>query len=513
MMRKTQGQSAIIFALVLVGVLGFVGIAIDGGMALTQDSQAQAVTDTISLTAAQSLIENSFNKTTAINDALALANTEGFDNNGTDNTVSINITGPFTENSATVYYVDSAISSDIDTTFSQLFTANTMQQSSNTQVRVQIISNTGPMFDGYGIIATDGTVNTPLTVVGGATLYTGGGGIYSANDVKLTGGIHVHSKGGPIYIEGDFTVSGGSYFDSEGGDVIVQGEFDFSGNSNSYLDGGSLYVQGDIDNYAGNIYGGASGGQMYTNGNLGLTWSGKIYEMNYIQAAGQVTTPSQWFIIPDYVQWATPLGGMPPVIIPDSAPAIPILPTPDCSGMPNYGSFNGNYQTNTIHPGNYTKIQQGAGGTLIMNPGIYCVSGDIKFNGGSTVIADGVFFYISNGGGFHVTAGANLGHSAPTNLTDASGNEWGGMAMFLDPNSNTSLNMNGGSTSYYSGTFYGPNSKCDWEGGVSPVFNKAQLVCGTIKFSGGTTIDFDYDGDIVYQGGSGTPVISLEIID
>ena len=509
-MKKYQGQAVVLFAVVLVGMLGFVALGIDGGMVLTESSRSQSTSDTIALTAAQSLIENGFNFATASNDGFAIANSNGYNNDGTNNTVTINIDGPYTESSATVYYVDSIVHSKVKTTFAQLFIQDQLEQTTNSKVRVIIYSGSGPMFDGYGVLALDSGKTNPLKISGGSDLYSGGGGVYSANALTISGGSNIYTEGGTIYIESDLSVTGGTQFDTDGGDVITQGELNITGASRGYTDGGNLYINGDINNISSYLYGGT--GQAYSNGNIKVTGGSKFYEWTHIQSAGILDTPGTWYNVSSEIQWATPLTNMPAINIPSSTPNVPTLPTPDCSGMPDYGKFKGTWQDSIIQPGNYDSISQGSGAQLTMLPGIYCVSGDVKLNGGSDTIANGVFFYLYDGGKFQINGGADLVHTAPTSLTDSAGNEWGGMAMYLDPNTNTSLTMNGGSNSTYSGSFYAPGSSCSWSGGVDPDLNKAQLACATISISGGTDVKFTYDGDLIYQGGNGTPTITLEFI-
>ena len=509
-MKKKNGQAVVLFAVVLVGMLGFVALGIDGGMILTESSKSQSTSDTIALTAAQSLVENGFSFATATNDALSLANSSGYNNDGTNNTVSVSINGPVTEGSATVYYVNTSVHSKVKTTFAQLFIQDQIEQTTTSQVRVIIYSGSGPIFDGYGVLALDSSKNTPLKISGGSDLYSGGGGVYSANNFSLSGGSNIYTEGGTIYMEADFTVTGGTQYDTDGGDVITQGDLTLTGASRGYTDGGNIYANGDINNISSYFYGGT--GQAYSNGNIKVTGGSKFYEWTHIQSAGILDTPGTWYDVSSEIQWATPLTNMPPITIPSSTPTVPTLPTPDCSGMPDYGKFKGTWQDSIIQPGNYDSISQGSGAQLTMLPGIYCVSGNITLNGGSDTIANGVFIYLYNGGKFQINGGADLVHTAPNSLTDSAGNEWGGMAMYLDPDSNTSITMNGGSNSSYSGTFYAPGSDCSWSGGVDPSLNKAQLACATVTLSGGTDVKFTYDGDLTYQGGNGTPIITLEFI-
>lgn len=515
MIRK-KAQTIVLFAIVLVGLLGFIGFAVDGGMALTEKSQSQAVSDSTSLSAAQTLISNGYSFNVARTAALQHAANEGFNNDGTDNTVSINFTGPVTEGNATVYYIDTQINSKVSTVFAQLFVSQSLRQTTQSQVRVQVLTGEGPLFDGYGIVALDGGVNYPITNTGGADIYTGGGGIYNPNNFKNTGGTEIHTEGGTIYIENDLDLAGGAVIYTDGGDIITQNSCTFKGGSAIYLDGGNLYTQGNLTNNSVAIYGG--GGKVFSNGDIILQGgeSTKILEMTYIQAAGAFQIPYQTFPVDTCVTWVTPLENMPPATIPDSAPSIPTLPTPDCSHLPNQGSFSSVWDGDDqdyISPGIYDGIRENSGRTLHMAPGMYCVTDDIVFNGGATIFAEDVFIYLTNDADFKVDGGANLTHTAPESLTDGAGVEWGGMAMYFDPDSTPKLDMLGGSSSTYSGTFYAPTTDCTVTGGVEPELNNAQIICGTITITGGTTFGMVYDDDILYQGGDGTPIITLELME
>lgn len=505
--NKKTGQSAVIFGLVLMGLLGFVGIAVDGGLALNEHTRSQSVSDAVSLSAAQNLIENGLITDQAETTGYALAATEGYDNDGTSNTVSIDVTGPFDEAGIPVYYIDTEITSQQPTYFMQLFTAqDQIQQTSDTRVRLQIIINDGPMFDGYGLIAINNGERKLFEATGGTMIYTHSGGVYSAGSLDLSGGVFIDTEGGDIFVEQDFSVSDISWFTTQGGSVITHGEFAFSGNP-SYLDGGSVYSQGGLPGYKGELYGG--GGEVYTNGGIALGPSGYFHEMNRVYAAGNITSSGY---LPDHVDWATAEEYMFPVTIPDTRPNVPNIQKPDCSDLPDYGSHSSSADPVVINPGNYTQIVQN-GGTLIMNPGLYCIGGNITFNGGATVIAQEVLFYVNADSDITVNGGADLQQSAPISLFDASGYEWIGMAFFLDYDYDIDLSMSGGANSSYSGTIYGPLAECVWTGNVEPIFNKSQIVCGVINISGSVEINFDYDPDAIFQGGSGDPLISLEIID
>ena len=91
---KARGQALVIVALAIVGLAGIAGLVIDGGNAFLDRRTAQNAADTAALTAAVTRVRGGENMVAA---ALSSAAENGYDNNGTTNTVEIHtppISGP-----------------------------------------------------------------------------------------------------------------------------------------------------------------------------------------------------------------------------------------------------------------------------------------------------------------------------------------------------------------------------------------------------------------------------------
>jgi Flp pilus assembly protein TadG len=95
--KRRTGAVAVLVAVCLVAIMGVIAIAIDGGMLLDDRRQAQATADAAALAAAADLFKNYATNAgvdvggTAKASALAYAALNGYNNDGTTNTVTVNI--------------------------------------------------------------------------------------------------------------------------------------------------------------------------------------------------------------------------------------------------------------------------------------------------------------------------------------------------------------------------------------------------------------------------------------
>jgi len=85
-MEKERGQSVVLLALALVGLLAFAGLAIDGGRILSERAHAQAAADAAAMAAVNSLCAGE----NPIAPAFELAESNGYANDGDYNTVAVN---------------------------------------------------------------------------------------------------------------------------------------------------------------------------------------------------------------------------------------------------------------------------------------------------------------------------------------------------------------------------------------------------------------------------------------
>ena len=186
--------------------------------------------------------------------------------------------------------------------------------------------------------------------------------------------------------------------------------------------------------------------------------------------------------------YVNPAPSQGPAVIPRSAWEVP---PPDCSSVPDRGSHTGD---GTIQPGRYTQIQvHAAGEHLIMQPGLYCVSGGVTFNGGE-IEGYGVTIYLT-GGDFNTAGNITI------NLTAPDANNCGfcpppipGVLIYLAEGNTGEVSLLGDSVSDYYGMVYAPNGTIEVGGGSSLLAQiHTQLIGDTVFLHGNTVININFD--------------------
>lgn len=180
------------------------------------------------------------------------------------------------------------------------------------------------------------------------------------------------------------------------------------------------------------------------------------------------------------------------------------VPTPDCSGLPDYGKESINAgQSRTLNPGRYESISFKANASVTMNPGMYCIYGNKGFTGnGGTISGSDVFIYLEDGpfdlGGNSLVALA--AEEDVGDLVDPSQNDWMGMLVYMDPSNTNDVKMTGTTGSTYTGTFYAAYSDCTINGtGDNIGLLSTQIICNTVKITGTAQVNIDYSQDETYS--------------
>ncbi|HEX9675184.1 MAG TPA: Tad domain-containing protein [Anaerolineales bacterium] len=180
------------------------------------------------------------------------------------------------------------------------------------------------------------------------------------------------------------------------------------------------------------------------------------------------------------------------------------IPTPDCSGLPDYGKVIVTAGASaTLQPGRYESINFNANADVTMDPGMYCIYGSKGFTGtGGSISGSGVMIYLQDGpfglGGNTLVALAAEANSGV--LVDPSQNDWKGMLIYVDPSNSNEVKITGNSGSTYTGTIYAINSDCTVNGtGDSIGLLSSQIVCDTIKITGTALVNIDYAEDEAYS--------------
>ena len=251
----------------------------------------------------------------------------------------------------------------------------------------------------------------------------------------------------------------------------------FSGNITTSITGGNAFSNSMADG----SYGGAhclSGVEDSASGSLA------VYEGG-IQTVGAWAQHDPSSVYSEYgVQTGVDPEPLPPV------------PTPDCSDLPTLSYSGGDA---TLDPGVYPGgIQVTANSDITLNPGLYCIGTRFKAVAGS-IYGDGVMIYMQSGD-YDVAGNVTINLTRPYDLIDASGNQWAGMMIYMDPSNTGQILISGNSGSSYSGTIYAPDpaspsskEKCMFTGSSADVAINSQVICYSVKTTGNADLHIVYN--------------------
>ncbi len=204
-----RGQAIILIVFGILGLLGMAALAIDGGNAYVDQHRAQTAADATALTGAITRIEGGNWRQAALDTARA----NGYDNNGTTNTVELNtppVSGPYEGNSE---YIQVIITSHLETYFGPVIGIPQV-----TTVAVAVSQSKpavlGPMFDGYALVSlaphSDCVNKQAFVVHGEATISVEGGGIFVNSDNSKCAFTSYGSGSVRINDSSPFTIVGGA---------------------------------------------------------------------------------------------------------------------------------------------------------------------------------------------------------------------------------------------------------------------------------------------------------------
>jgi Flp pilus assembly protein TadG len=217
---RRRGTVAVAVAFGLITLLGVVALSLDGGALFSRRRSVQAAADAAALAAACDLYNNYWSASgtdpngTAKASALATALADGYNNDGTTNTVTVNIppqSGPY---AGLAGYVEVIIQFNEQPGFSSIFS------SAPVAVRARAVALGSPVAANVGILVLDPTGKGALNAQGGGNstvsgtpvivnstnataAIAGGGGSLSAQKFIIAGGYATSGNGsfqGPIYI-------------------------------------------------------------------------------------------------------------------------------------------------------------------------------------------------------------------------------------------------------------------------------------------------------------------------
>lgn len=171
---------------------------------------------------------------------------------------------------------------------------------------------------------------------------------------------------------------------------------------------------------------------------------------------------------------------------------VPSVPEPDC-GTVHREAPEVKKGDKVFKPGIYDDtIQINAHDNVIFEPGMYCLMNGIRDNGNSKTVGRGVMFVLY-GGHFHFNGNSDINLTRPNDLVDPSGNQWGGMLVYVPPSyQGAEIDVTGNNGTTFAGTIFAPGGTCRVGGNADLLGIKSNIVCYHILFHGNPTINIDY---------------------
>lgn len=254
---------------------------------------------------------------------------------------------------------------------------------------------------------------------------------------------------------------------SSGGNVLhataEEGEgVNFSGNIDLYVHGGNVYSN------ANGVKNGTSGIAVIEGGELLIhgSWSGSTAGLD-----------------------PHPKTGVPRQSSPD-------LPVPDCN-FSNGSKIEDKKGVSRVTPGKFTGGLS-LKGDWVMEPGMYCVWGGMTINGNSTLTGSDVMIVMMSGT-IKLNGNGEVHLTRKNDIKDASGNQWGGMLIYVPKTNSEEVYLSGTNDTVFAGTIYAPSSQCELGGNNVTFGMQSNLICHNFRFHGNPYFDITYDSAANYR--------------
>jgi len=431
--KSERGQSIVILALALVGLLGFTALAVDGGMAYNERRLAQSAADAASLAGARAA-------STSL-EAAGFVYDTNLDSCAGGTPADVTTAMGVAESAAVARAGTNTYSIDTDLT-----DTNGVNASFGCQ-------DYGPWADKYIDVRTMVTRDIPMAFVQ----------LFLPQGLRNTVESVARLRPRTVFYYGNAVVALKETCDNDPGN---KGGVTFGGSNTTTVTGGGVY----------------SNACMVRSGHSPITAPSFSYRSG--DAPSPQTSPP-----------AQNVGGppLPPFDVPE--PRCDLLPLNPARGKDTTNHdltiyYPGRY-TNTITAhGNYD-ITRDRGTKIRLEPGLYCLSNGMTLNGGF-IEGNGVTLYLT-GGDFQTNGGAEIHLTAPTDQNQAN-QSIVGMLIYVSEDHVGTVTMTGNAGSYYIGAVYNPSGSCNVIGTSNGMHDfSSQIVCGTVKITGDATITVKYD--------------------
>lgn len=171
-----RGQALVIIAFALIGLVAMTGLAVDGGNVYSDRRNAQNAADAAVLATSLSLVRGATWEV-AGDIGQARASSNGYDNNGTTNTVEFHnppISGEYAGNTE---YIQAIIISNVDTFFAPVVGIDQLTNQVIAVARVKPVT-TGPSFEGKAVVGLSPHDCQAVKYQGNANTTITGGGLF-----------------------------------------------------------------------------------------------------------------------------------------------------------------------------------------------------------------------------------------------------------------------------------------------------------------------------------------------
>lgn len=212
-LRGESGQAIVLVGLGMVGLLAGAGLAIDASLLFVERRHGQVAADAAAYAAAVEMAKHytAADRATRGRDAaLAYAASNGFDNNGTTNTVTVNVpplTGAFAGNSA---YAEVTITAVVRTPFMRVLGTSFEKR----DVSARAVGGVPAPAKSYSLIALNKTACASVEVDGNSEIETDDAGILvnssCSTALKATGNAKIEADEGGIDVVGGVSATGGT---------------------------------------------------------------------------------------------------------------------------------------------------------------------------------------------------------------------------------------------------------------------------------------------------------------
>lgn len=406
--RSERGQAIVLIVVAILGLIAITGLAVDGGMAFANRRQAQNAADASVLAGALARVRGESHTAAALQQAAQ----NGFNNDGEQNEVQVNlppVSGPYADN---MQYIQVIITSHQPTYFGSVIG---IREVTNT---VEAVARAKPaewsqIMDGFAVISlaphSNCENNKSFWAHGEATLELEGGGIWINSDHPTC--------------------------------AFLQ-----QGNGSVAFEDSSPFV----------IVGGASiqKPQLVKR---------QINAVGYMQRAEGGSTPMQPIV------GAVPIPYPPPFVLPKPSCGTKIAKVKE-DGI----TMSAGYWSEDFPPKGVTNLESG----------IYCIDGDVRVNGGETLVGTGVLLVVD--GSVHFNGSATIDLAAP------GGGPFEGLLMYLPMGNDNIVVLNGNADSRFRGTILAPSSLIRLAGNDSSYGFHSQIIGFYIELSGDSKLVVKY---------------------